>query len=157
MFLDKRKPSWSTSKIVCKLFWKKTLQAEGPILIVLQGAEKSAWQRYQSITNRHTSTRGSEHTPQQMLVTRCAGLFIREGWVEALSFTTQLFEELLNCVFIIYHAITSAHSWGRKTEHKKTEKRQLQFNRHDWFQMDEAGGIQVRMSDMDWKLYRNIF
>lgn len=55
-----------------------------------------------------------------MLVTRIVGLFIREGWAEAiLSFTTQLFEELLNHVFIIYHAITSAQL-VKKYKNKKT-------------------------------------
>ncbi len=78
-----------------------------------------------------------------MLVTRYVGLFIREGWVEAiLSFTTQLFEKLLNCVFIIYHAITSAHSWRRTN---KTQKRQLQFNRS---QMNDASLLQVRVNQL---------
>lgn len=54
-----------------------------------------------------------------------------------MSFTTQLFEELLNSVFIIYHAITSAQL--------AKNKRQLQFNRS---QMNDASLLEVRVNQL---------
>ncbi len=58
-----------------------------------------------------------------------------------MSFTIQLFEELLNSVFIIYHAITSA----QLAKNKKTQKRPLQFNRS---QMDDVSLLEVRLNQL---------